>query len=85
MAPNLRPGTFRTVSRINERNPPVGVNQTRPGLQFVHLNAPVATVWHFLVSMQNARLTASAIVGSQGSWPQHLSAQRGRVSLHRGD
>ena len=82
MAPNLTSGEFRIVSLI-EGNPPVGVNRTKPASQDVHLNGPVRTVWQFLISVQNAMLTSSAVVGSEGRRPQHLSTQYRRISLHR--
>ncbi|KAF8130671.1 hypothetical protein EV363DRAFT_1332949 [Boletus edulis] len=43
MAPNLTSGKFRVVSLINDSNPPVGVNLTRPAFQSVHLNGRVTT------------------------------------------
>ncbi|KAF8451978.1 hypothetical protein L210DRAFT_3638557 [Boletus edulis BED1] len=43
MAPNLTSGRFRVVSLINDSNPPVGVNLTRPAFQSVHLNGRVTT------------------------------------------
>ncbi|KAF8425398.1 hypothetical protein L210DRAFT_3509297 [Boletus edulis BED1] len=43
MAPNLTSGKFRVVSLINNSNPPVGVNLTRPAFQSVHLNGRVTT------------------------------------------
>ena len=82
MAPNLTSGEFRIVSLI-EGHPPVGVNHTRPAAQNVHLNGPVRTVWQFFVWIQDAMLTASAVVENQGRRPQHLSTQYRRISLHR--
>jgi hypothetical protein len=84
MAPNLTPGVFKIVSLV-EGHPPVGVNFTQPGFQDVYLNAPVTAVWWFLVSIQNAWLTSSAVVGSQERRPQHLSTQCRRISFHWGD
>ena len=83
MPENLTSGTFKIVSFL-EGNPPTGVGHILPGFQYVYLNGGITTVWQLLVSIQNAKLTSSAVVGSQAIWKKQLSVQLTRVPLHWG-
>jgi hypothetical protein len=40
MTANLAPGTYRVIS-LTDGNPPLGINLTKPGIQFILVNGPV--------------------------------------------
>ena len=66
MPDNLAAGDFRIVS-LTDGIPLAGaINDPARAFQCIRLNLPLAdtTVCKFLVSIQNARLTSSAVVAS---------------------
>jgi hypothetical protein len=83
MPDNLVAGNFEIVS-LTAGNPLAGaINDPDRDFQCIRLNLPLAdtTVCQFLVSIPNARLISSAVVGSsrRGRW---LSAQGSRLCVH---
>ena len=64
MTPSLTFGELKIGSLV-KGNTLVGVSRTKSAFQDVHLNGPVRTVSQVLVSIENARLCSSAVVGSQ--------------------
>ena len=67
MAPNLSSGDYKIVTLL-EANPLAGISLTGPDFQDVYVGGSVTKARQSCVSIWNAGLTPSTVVGSQARW-----------------